>query len=137
VMNADGTLAQLLPFWQRVVTMTRWSREAACIAASRSASAGGIAPRLDLQRDDARAARLRRKNRFPGSGARSVGRHRLGADGSRGRRCARARTVRGVRLPSRFTSAPSLDDAEETRRCSGCVSKPSPSRRSSSSSSRR
>jgi NAD+ synthase len=114
-MNADGRLAQLLPFWRESIVLTQWTREGAvyrcapqrtCPEEPRLASVYN-AMMLGM-RDYAR------KNRFPGvviglSGGidsaltAAVAVDALGAD-----------HVRGVRLPSRFTSRASLDDADET-----------------------
>ena len=115
VMNADGTLAQLLPFWREAVTTTRWTRpgrtfscEPQRICPEEPRLAAIYSAMMLGMRDYVR------KNRFPGvvmglSGGidsaltAAVAVDALGAD-----------HVRGVRLPSRFTSDPSLDDAEET-----------------------
>ena len=115
VMNADGALAQLLPFWRESLTMTRWTREGGtyrcepqriCPEEPRLASIYS-AMMLGL-RDYAR------KNRFPGvvlglsGGIDSALTAAVAVD------ALGAERVRGIRLPSRFTSRPSLDDAEET-----------------------
>jgi NAD+ synthase len=115
VMNADGTLAHLLPFWHESVMMTRWSRQGnvyrcepqrICPEESRLAS---IYSAMMLGMRD-----YARKNRFPGvvlglsGGIDSALTAAVAVD------ALGAERVRGIRLPSRFTSRPSLDDAEET-----------------------
>jgi len=115
VMNGDGTLAQLLPFWRESIALTRWTRS-------------GGTYRCEPQRicpEEPRLASIYsamvlgmrdyvRKNRFPGvviglsGGIDSALTAAVAADALGGER------VRGVRLPSRFTSRASLDDAEET-----------------------
>jgi NAD+ synthase len=115
VMNADGTLAQLLPFWRESIATTRWTRtggtfscEPQRICPEEPRLAAIYSAMMLGMRDYVR------KNRFPGvvmglSGGidsaltAAVAVDALGAD-----------HVRGVRLPSRFTTDPSLDDAEET-----------------------
>jgi NAD+ synthase len=115
VINRNGSLAQLLPFWQEALSIARWHD-----------SAGGWTcdgetdwheePRL-ASVYNAMILGLRdyvRKNRFKGvvlglSGGidsaltAAVAVDALGAD-----------RVRGVRLPSRFTSQASLDDARDS-----------------------
>ena len=120
VMNNDGSLAHLLPFWREALLVSRWScadgtffcegdagwTEEPRLAAIYSAMILGLRDYV-------------RKNRFPGvvlglSGGidsaltAAVAVDALGAD-----------RVRGVRLPSRFTSQASLDDALETARLLG------------------
>jgi NAD+ synthase len=115
VMNRNGALAHLLPFWQESIVLTRWERSGGafrCLGETTWAEP----PRLDaIYR--AMMLGLRdyvRKNGFRGvvlglSGGidsaltAAVAVDALGAD-----------RVRGVRLPSRFTSRPSMDDAEES-----------------------
>jgi NAD+ synthase len=119
-MNADGTLAQLLPFWRDAVMVTQWTcRDGRYVC-------DGVAEWSDTPREasiyHAMVLGLRdyvRKNGFPGvvlglsGGIDSaltavVAVDALGAD-----------RVRGVRLPSRFTSEASMADAEETARLLG------------------
>ena len=120
VLNADGTLAHLLPFWQESMQMTRWTRSDAGLRAETTAawteplrlSAVYQAMMLGL-RDYVR------KNRFPGIV--------LGMSGGIDSALTAAvavdalgpAQVRGVRLPSRFTSRGSLDDAQESARLLG------------------
>jgi NAD+ synthase len=115
VVNRDGSLAHLLPFWQEALVVTGWHDSASgwyC-----EGTAGWTEePRL-ASVYNAMVLGLRdyvRKNGFRGvvlglSGGidsaltAAVAVDALGAD-----------RVRGVRLPSRFTSQASLDDAAET-----------------------
>jgi NAD+ synthase len=120
VMNPDGTLAHLLPFWSEAIVLTRWEKEDGALARAGWRCLGEATwdepPRLDaIYR--AMMLGLRdyvRKNGFRGivlglSGGidsaltAAVAVDALGAD-----------RVRGVRLPSRFTSKASMDDAEES-----------------------
>jgi NAD+ synthase len=114
VMNPDGSLAHLLPFWREALVMTRWESHAGASRAEGDAR-WTEEPRLNAVYS-AMVLGLRdyvRKNRFPGvvlglSGGidsaltAAVAVDALGAD-----------CVRGVRLPSRFTSQSSLEDAME------------------------
>ena len=120
VVNADGSLAQLLPFWRDAVVLTRWERRDGIF---RCAGAADLAepPRLQAVYS-AMMLGLRdyvRKNGFRGivlgmSGGidsaltAAVAVDALGRD-----------RVRGARLPSRFTSPESLDDAAESARLLG------------------
>ena len=114
VMNGDGRLALLLPFWREALTVSRWTcREGTCVCE------GDVdwtdEPRL-ASIYSAMVLGLRdyvRKNGFPGAvlglsgGIDSAVTAAVAVDAlGTGR-------VRGVRLPSRFTSQPSLDDATE------------------------
>ena len=114
VMNSDGTLAHLLPFWRESLVLSKWT-----ISAGRCRCEGAAAwteePRLPAMYN-AMVLGLRdyaRKNGFKGvvlglsGGIDSaltavVAVDALGAD-----------RVRGVRLPSRFTSEASQEDAAE------------------------
>ena len=115
VMNADGTLAHLLPFWREAIVVTKWEKAARRLPV-RWRGDWDEPPRLDtIYR--AMMLGLRdyvRKNGFRGivlglSGGidsaltAAVAVDALGAD-----------RVRGVRLPSRFTSQPSMDDAADS-----------------------
>jgi NAD+ synthase len=112
-MNADGALAHVLPFWKESLTLTRWTKadgryrceqstewhEDARLASVYSAMTLGL-------RDYAR------KNGFNGiviglSGGIDSALTAAVAVDALGRE-----RVRGVRLPSRFTSAASMDDAQ-------------------------
>jgi NAD+ synthase len=118
VMNADGTLAHVLPFWEETIVLTTWEKTARgfrCIGPALS-EPGPEQPRLEsIYR--AMMLGLRdyvRKNGFTGivlglSGGidsaltAAVAVDALGAD-----------RVRGVRLPSRFTSDASMTDAADS-----------------------
>jgi NAD+ synthase len=115
VMNPDGTLAHLLPFWREAIAVTTWEKGDAGFRCVGEAT-WDEPPRLDaIYR--AMMLGLRdyvRKNGFRGivlglSGGidsaltAAVAVDALGAD-----------RVRGVRLPSRFTSTASMDDATES-----------------------
>jgi NAD+ synthase len=120
VMNRDGSLAHLLPFWQEALSVTRWHDTGGdwrCDGA-----AGWSEERRLASVYNAMVLGLRdyvRKNGFRGvvlglSGGidsaltAAVAVDALGAD-----------RVHGVRLPSRFTSRASLDDATESARTLG------------------
>ena len=61
VMNPDGTLAHLLPFWRESIVVTTWEKAARRLSVRRRGELGrAAAARRDLPRDDARPARLRR-----------------------------------------------------------------------------
>jgi NAD+ synthase len=120
VMNRDGVLAHAMPVWEETLALTRWNRsEAGCTCEGHA----------DWTAEDRLSAIYQammlglrdywRKNGFRGvvlglsGGIDSaltavVAADALGAD-----------RVRGVRLPSAFTSAPSMDDADETARLLG------------------
>jgi NAD+ synthase len=115
VMNADGTLAHRLPFWREAIVLTKWEKDGVrprCIGTA----SWEEPPRLDSIYS-AMMLGLRdyvRKNGFTGivlglSGGidsaltAAVAVDALGAD-----------RVRGVRLPSRFTSKASMDDAADS-----------------------
>ena len=149
VVNGDGSLAVMLPFWRESVTITRWSRNDGMPAfdppglgaPSRDSreltttSQGLGAPRYRCEGAaafilESRLAAVYQammlglrdyvtKNGFPGivlglSGGidsaltAAVAVDAFGAD-----------RVRGVRLPSQFTSGASMDDADETARLLG------------------
>ena len=113
VISGDGSLAQLLPFWREAQTLTRWScRDGVLHCDSR---AGWPLEHRLSSIYHAMVLGLRdyvRKNRFPGivlglSGGidsaltAAVAVDAVGPD-----------RVRGVRLPSKYTSQASMDDAE-------------------------
>ena len=113
VANTDGTLAYLLPFWNESLQITSWVRGASALRANAEAR-WEEPPRLDTIYS-AMMLGLRdyvRKNRFPGVV--------LGMSGGIDSALTAAVAVdalgpghvRGVRLPSRFTSRASLDDAK-------------------------
>ena len=120
VMNADGTLACVMPFWREALVLTRWTidgKSFRCEAEARWSRQ----PRLDAIYS-AMMLGLRdyvRKNRFPGVV--------LGMSGGIDSALTAAVTVdalgaalvRGVRLPSRFTGSACPDDAAESARLLG------------------
>jgi NAD+ synthase len=128
VMNADGSLACVMPFWREALTLTRWTIEE---GGGAGRAGGGFrcvgtaqwSPPLRLESIyNAMVLGLRdyvRKNRFPGvviglsGGIDSALTAAVAVD------ALGAAQVRGVRLPSRFTSRASLDDAAETARLLG------------------
>jgi NAD+ synthase len=120
VMNADGSLACVMPFWREALTLTRWTLDGKRFRCE-SAAKWSPQPRLDAVYN-AMVLGLRdyaRKNRFPGVALGMSG----GIDSALTAAVAvdalGAAHVRGVRLPSRFTSKTSLDDAEESARLLG------------------
>jgi NAD+ synthase len=119
VINGDGSVAQVLPFWREALASTTWHIN------GRTACDGAATPREEPRPSAVYNAMLLglrdyvEKNRFPGvvlglsGGIDSaltavVAVDALGAD-----------RVRGVRLPSRFTSDASQDDAADTARLLG------------------
>ena len=120
VINADGSLASLLPFWRESLTLTAWQEHHGRFVCDGQAQ-WTEQPRLEAVYH-AMMLGLRdyvRKNGFPGvvlgmSGgidsalSAAVAVDALGPD-----------HVRGVRLPSRFTSDLSQDDAAESARLLG------------------
>ena len=115
VMNADGTLACVMPFWREALVLTRWTIDGKSFRCEAEAH-WSRPPRLDSIYH-AMMLGLRdyvRKNRFPGVVLGMSG----GIDSALTAAVAvdalGAAHVRGVRLPSRFTSRASLDDATES-----------------------
>ncbi len=120
VVNADGSLAVLLPFWRESLTISTWTRRDGVFWCEGSADLTEPAHLESVYQ--AMVLGLRdyvRKNGFKGivlgmSGGidsaltAAVAVDALGPD-----------HVRGVRLPSRFTSRESLDDATESARLLG------------------
>jgi NAD+ synthase len=120
VVNGDGSMAHLLPFWRESLTYTRWHERPGGFICEGHAQ-WTEQPRLEAVYH-AMMLGLRdyvRKNGFPGvvlglSGgidsalSAAVAVDALGPD-----------RVRGVRLPSRFTSDLSQDDAAESARMLG------------------
>jgi NAD+ synthase len=114
-MNRNGDLAHLLPYWQEALTIVNWDKSAGQLRSGDSVRRAED-PRLETIYH-AMMLGLRdyvRKNGFGGvvlglSGGidsaltAAVAVDALGGD-----------SVRGVRLPSRFTSQASLDDAAES-----------------------
>jgi NAD+ synthase len=120
VMNADQTLAHLLPFWQESVALTRWERIQGSYRCSGSVN-WSPEPRL-ASVYSAMMLGLRdyvSKNRFPGvvmglsGGIDSALTAAVAADALGPSR------VRGVRLPSSITSTASQVDAVESARLLG------------------
>jgi NAD+ synthase len=120
VVNTDGQLAHVLPSWCESLDLTTWHRRGAtwqCEGHTTFAEE----PRLSAVYH-AMVLGLRdyvRKNNFPGvllgmsGGIDSALTAAVAVDALGPER------VRGVRLPSRFTTAPSLDDATESARLLG------------------
>jgi NAD+ synthase len=117
VMNADGRLAHLLPFWRESVGVTRWIKGSGgfrCVGET----SWSEPPRLDTIYN-AMVLGLQdyvRKNGFRGvvlglSGGIDSALTAVVAVDALG-----PKRVRGVRLPSRFTSDASMDDATESAR---------------------
>jgi NAD+ synthase len=126
VMNADGSLACVMPFWRESLTLTRWTSDGPAGSKGPALHCQETAhwsppPRLDAIYN-AMVLGLRdyvRKNRFPGVVLGMSG----GIDSALTAAVAvdalGAAQVRGVRLPSRFTSGASQDDATESARLLG------------------
>jgi len=115
VMNADGTLACVMPFWREALVLTRWTLDGKSFRCE-AESQWSRPPRLHSIYS-AMTLGLRdyvRKNRFPGVVLGMSG----GIDSALTAAVAvdalGAAHVRGVRLSSRFTSRASLDDAAES-----------------------
>jgi NAD+ synthase len=114
-MNGDGTLATVLPFWREELTTTCWQDTGGGLSSPGTAS-WTPEPRLSSIYN-AMVLGLRdyvRKNGFTGvvlglSGGIDSALTAVVAVDALG-----PERVRGVRLPSRFTTAPSMVDAEET-----------------------
>jgi NAD+ synthase len=116
VMNRDGSLAHRLPFWREAIVVTKWEKDGQGLRCVNGDTSFEEQPRLDSIYS-AMMLGLRdyfRKNGFTGvvlglSGGidsaltAAVAVDALGAD-----------RVRGVRLPSRFTSHASMDDAADS-----------------------
>jgi len=120
-VNPDGALACHLPSWVETVVTTHWDRGSGRLACQGPATTWHQEPRLEAVYN-AMVLGLRdyvRKNRFPGvvlgmsGGIDSALTAAVAVDALGPGR------VKGVRLPSRFTSAPSLDDADESARLLG------------------
>jgi NAD+ synthase len=120
VVNSGGGLACGMPSWTEAVQLTRWRREGHRYCCEGTAEAVEE-PRLQAVYH-AMTLGLRdyvRKNRFPGvvlglsGGIDSALTAAVAVD------ALGASQVKGVRLPSRFTTAPSQDDADESARLLG------------------
>ena len=122
IVNRDGSIATVMPFWREALTITRWSADAksgryACDETTR------FTPETRLSSVyNAMVLGFRdyvEKNRFPGvvlglsGGIDSALTAAVAVD------ALGAGRVRGVRLPSQFTSAASMDDAAESARLLG------------------
>jgi NAD+ synthase len=124
IVNADGSVATVLPFWREALELTRWRRN----------STGRYACEIERPSDrftpetrlssvyNAMVLGFRdyvQKNRFPGvvlglsGGIDSALTAAVAVDALGPGR------VRGVRLPSQFTSVASMDDAAESGRLLG------------------
>ena len=127
VANGDGSLAAVLPCWREALTITRWLRTSsgAPAGATRYRCEGVAELRLEPRSASVYHAMMLglrdyvAKNRFPGvvlglsGGIDSALTAAVAADALGPAR------VRGVRLPSPFTSEASMRDAEETARLLG------------------
>ena len=120
VVNANARLAQVLPFWKDSIALTGWVRTGTSWHCDGHATFVEE-PRLSAVYH-AMVLGLRdyvRKNNFPGillgmsGGIDSALTAAVAVDALGPQR------VRGVRLPSRFTTPPSLDDAAESARLLG------------------
>jgi NAD+ synthase len=120
IVNADGTRAQIAPFWRESLMLAEW-QAADGIHRHAGDGSGVEEPRL-ASIYNAMMLGLRdytRKNRFPGivlglsGGIDSALTVAVAVD------ALGPGAVRGVRLPSRFTSAASQDDAAESARLLG------------------
>jgi len=120
VMNADGSLACLMPFWRESLSLTRWTLDGQRFRCD-SRATWSAEPRL-ASIYNAMVLGLRdyvRKNHFPGviiglsGGIDSALTAAVAVD------ALGAAQVRGVRLPSRFTSRASQDDAAESAKLLG------------------
>jgi NAD+ synthase len=120
VMNRDGSLAHLLPFWQEALVVSRWRRQNGHYCCEGRAD-WTAEPRLATVYS-AMMLGLRdyvRKNGFRGvvlgvsGGIDSALTAAVAVD------ALGSKHVRGVRLPSRFSSRASLDDAEASAKLLG------------------
>ncbi len=120
VMNADGTLACVMPFWREALVLTRWTLDGKSFRCEAEAH-WSRQPRLDAIYS-AMMLGLRdyvHKNRFPGVVLGMSGGIDSALTGAVAVDALGAAHIRGVRLPSRFTSRASLDDAAESARLLG------------------
>jgi NAD+ synthase len=119
-LDRDGRVAALLPFWCECLTTLRWNLEQGCCEGALPVPAP--VPSLQEQIYQAMVVGLRdyvNKNRFPGVVLGLSG----GIDSALSAAVAvdalGAARVRGVRLPSVYTSQDSQDDAEESAKLLG------------------
>jgi NAD+ synthase len=115
VVNGDGSLAQLMPFWQESLTITRWTREDGGFRCAGETTHVEESRLPSIYHAMMRGLRdYVSKNKFPGvviglsGGIDSALTAAVAAD------ALGASRVRGVRLPSRFTSEASMQDAADT-----------------------
>jgi NAD+ synthase len=115
VVNGDGTIARVLPFWEQSIALTQWTRSGGQYRCSGRAE-WAEQTRLEAVYN-ALVLGLRdyvRKNSFRGivlgmsGGIDSALTAAVAVD------AVGPGQVRGVRLPSKFTSASSQDDADES-----------------------
>jgi NAD+ synthase len=117
VMTGEGTLAHLLPCWRESLVLTRWEQSQGRFRCAGETS-WAEPPRLDAIYS-AMMLGLRdyvRKNGFSGVVLGLSGGIDSALTASVAVDALGAARVRGVRLPSRFTSRASMDDAEESAR---------------------
>jgi NAD+ synthase len=120
VVGADGRLAHLMPFWQESLALTRWCRRDNRFVCAGSAdwidepwpasvySAMMLGLRDYVRKNGFRGVVLGLSGGIDSALTAAVAVDALGPD-----------RVRGVRLPSRFTTGPSMDDAQESARMLG------------------
>jgi NAD+ synthase len=120
VMNATGALAHVMPFWQESVVITEWRRDGATYACagnqtwqpeSRLAAiyhAMMLGLRDYVEKNGFRGIVLGLSGGIDSALTAVVAVDALGPE-----------RVRGIRLPSRFTSDNSMDDADESARALG------------------
>ena len=120
VMNRDGSLAHLLPFWREALVVSQWQchdgkyrceghaewAEEPRLASVYSAMVLGL--RDYVRKNGFRGVVLGLSGGIDSALTAAVAIDALGAD-----------RVRGVRLPSRFTSQASMDDARQSARALG------------------
>jgi NAD+ synthase len=132
VVNGDGSLAMVLPLWRQALTLTRWIRADGRLRCEvdMPRSGGPSGPRGQPFEPESRPASIYQamvlglrdyvdKNRFPGivlglSGGIDSALTAVVAVDALG-----PERVRGVRLPSQFTSKASMVDAEDSARMLG------------------
>ena len=120
IMNRDGSLAHLLPFWREALVLSRWTRTAGGLRCEGDAvwtpeprltsiySAMVLGLRDYVGKNNFRGVVLGLSGGIDSALTAAVAVDALGAD-----------HVRGVRLPSRFTSESSMADAAESARSLG------------------
>jgi len=120
VLNADGSMARMLPRWEEATSTTTWTfRDCGAVADDVTEWTGDCRLESMYQAMMLGLRDYLRKNGFPGvvlglsGGIDSALTAAVAVDALGPHR------VRGVRLPSRFTTASSQDDAAETQRLLG------------------